>query len=325
MFAHTYRTLLFMGDGEVCEVRRLRDADFLDAFRRRQGERHPAEWWVGEYEWRANTLVDATSRALQWKSYRPLEEAKDLFLSFARLYEAEDFASSAKEWVDRFGLPIEFFYEDIFGESSFSSILADQYARELAGKGRTRAELEKNWQVGSEVGWYKSGKNPPSMTLEDLRAEAWTAWDALAHYEAYINNAVGLVLYRPSGEAHPQYMHLIDRLPEQRVSEIVLGQAKQTAESAVTEKVNEYCFLTSLPEEYSEGPQSKWAWGFHDLRGAMYLQMLWVMERGVPVGKYCKLCNKSIRMTGPKGNKSPKRKEFCNNACRVAYSRARKA
>ena len=107
------------------------------------------------------------------------------------------------------------------------------------------------------------------------------------------------------------------------MSEIVLGRAGRAAEAKVTEKVNEHCLLAPLSGDFTEGQRSKWAWGFRDLRGAMYLQMLWVMERGVNVGKYCKWCNGPVLMTGPKGRKSPPGEEFCSDACRVAYSRGR--
>ena len=133
-------------------MRRLREADFLDAARRRQGGRHPAEWWVGEYEWRETTLVDATSRALQWQSYRPLEETKDLFLRFARLYELEDFAAGVKEWVDHHGLPNEFLYDGLFGEpDTFSSVLADRYRRALAHGEQDLIEASSGWVSGQDI------------------------------------------------------------------------------------------------------------------------------------------------------------------------------
>ena len=184
-------------------------------------------------------------------------------------------------------------------------------------------EASSGWVNGQDIAWVNSRKNPPSMTMEDLRAEVWEAWETLAHYEASINNEADSVLYLPNGEAHPTYGDLIDRMPKERVSEIVLGQARQAVETTVTEKVNEHCFLAPLSEESNEGQRSKWSWGFRDLRGEMYLQMLWVMERGVNAGKYCKRCNEPVPMTGPKGNKSPARKEFCCNNCRVAYGRGR--
>lgn len=305
-------------------MRRLRTTDFSNAAQKRMGGRQPAQWWVGKYELRENGLIDATSRATEWKSYKPLEEFRDLFLTFAHLFEAEDLAANITEWVSSFGLPIQFFYEDIFGELSFSTLLADQYDRELAGNTRTLAEFDENtWSVGSETGWFNSRRSPPSVTLEDLRTEIWEAWDILAHYEAHINSAADRVLFLPDGEAHPRYKDILDRLQIEKVSGIVLERARDVVESAVTSKVNEHCFLVPLANEFNERLQSRWAWGFHDLRGAMYLQMLWVMESGIKVGRTCKKCHTELRMTGPKGNKSPARKEFCGDACRVAYNRGK--
>jgi hypothetical protein len=304
-------------------VRKLEKTDFEAAATLRRGGLQPAEWWVGKYELRGDAIVDVSSQALEWRRYRPLEEAKDLFFEFVRLYESEDFAASALGWVKRYGFPIEFYYEGLKSPTSFSHILAGQSALELVPEEEWRhIEGEPSWQPLVSQLWQQSREDPPSMTIEELQAEAYLAWDTLAHYEAYVNHEQERALYLPNGDLNPRYDAFVKRTSKERALKIIRDGARRSAEATVTDKVNEHCFLTPLGKEFHEGPESRWAWGFQDLRGAMYLQMKWVMERGVTVGR-CKWCNEAFPRRGPQGHKSPRTKRFCNDACRMAYTRAR--
>jgi len=304
-------------------VRKLEKTDFEAAATLRRGGLQPAEWWVGTYELRGDAIVDVSSQALEWRRYRPLEEAKDLFFEFVRLYEAEDFTASALGWVKRYGFPMEFYYEGFKSATPLSHILARQSALELVPEEEWRhVEGEPRWQPLVTHLWQQSREDPPSMAIEELQAEAYLAWDTLAHYEAYVNYEPERALYLSNGDLNPRYDAFVKRMSKERALEIIRDGARRLAETTVTDKVNEHCFLTPLGKEFHEGPESKWAWGFQDLRGAMYLQMKWVMERGVTVGR-CKWCNEAFPRRGPQGHKSPRTKRFCNDACRMAYTRAR--
>lgn len=321
-------------------MRRLEEADFEAAASLRRGGPQPSEWWVGRYKLEGDTIVEVSEHAIQWQRYRPLADTTDLFFSFARLYEADDVADSALRWVQQYGFPKEFYYEeDGLGQSklvsSLSSILEFQHPLELAvaagkqGDYREPGTWGRKWMPASLVTWEKTRENPPSMTIEELREEIHRAWDTLAHYEAVVNREPQRALRLPDGTPNPTYARPMEgseldrnESREEIVFPSVMNRGRGYVESRVTQKVNEHCFIRPLDEEHREEHKSKWAWNFSDLRGAMYLQMMWVMERGATIRR-CKWCPRTLPGTGPGGRKSPARKTFCGPACRMAYNRAR--
>lgn len=320
-------------------MRKLEGADFDVAASSRPSQSHFGEWWVGRYELNGDTIIDVSTKASQWRRYRPLEEASDLFFSFARLYEAENFADSALQWVSRYGLPVEFQYGDLHQKQSLSSILAFQHPLELAIEAREgqdyleivsrqKKSLKRRWIPVLTGYWEESRESPPSIAIEELRAEAHQAWDTLSHYEASINQQPQMALYLPNGDMNPTYSTYIDQHmwsrsdSESRTLDSIMGTARSRAEDRVTEKVNEHCYLRPLDKKYKDMSKSSWARSFRNLWGAMYLQMMWVMQRGAGVGR-CRKCAKAFARKGPRGRKSPNRKMFCGDACRMAYNRAR--
>jgi hypothetical protein len=64
-------------------------------------------WWVcDEYELRGNKIVARfdEEHVQKWTSYEPLVDTPDLFLKFARLYQAPNFGEAARQFSQRYGL-----------------------------------------------------------------------------------------------------------------------------------------------------------------------------------------------------------------------------
>jgi len=67
----------------------------------------PDTWWVcDEYELRGNKIVARFDERYEekWTSYKPLVDTPDLFLKFARLYQAPNFGEAARQFSQRYGL-----------------------------------------------------------------------------------------------------------------------------------------------------------------------------------------------------------------------------
>lgn len=76
---------------------------------------------------------------------------------------------------------------------------------------------------------------------------------------------------------------------------------------------------TSLPSSPSSG------YGFHNLLGAMYLQMYWLVAAGEKHITRCRQCGELIRLTarepGPQGKSRKPRQDrrYCDDACKQRY------
>jgi len=67
----------------------------------------PDIWWVcDEYQLRGNRIVAQFDERYEekWTTYRPLVDTPDLFLKFARLYQAPNFGEGARQFSRRYGL-----------------------------------------------------------------------------------------------------------------------------------------------------------------------------------------------------------------------------
>lgn len=217
-------------------------------------------------------------------------------LRVCRLYEREDFADRTLSWVRRYGFPIEFYYEnEPLGPISLSSLLY-RWARVESARNKERErpghQEPASWRV-SVTSWGQRGARPPSMSVEQLRQMSHLAWDTLAHYEALVGQEPRSALYLPNGDVNPTYKQMMEQHHrpksdlEERCLYFIKERAQVYVEARVTKNINDYCLLKPLEEGYRGGLESKWAWDFRDLRGAMYLQLMWLMERGVKVGR-CK-------------------------------------
>lgn len=245
----------------------------------------PQTWPVGVYDFDGHTLADISVSDSQRRRYSPLQHRADLFLSFACLYESEDFARSALKWVYCYGLPT-----------------ADPTAYPTADE-----------------------KAPQSLRMEDLHAHAYRAWDTLVHYEACLHGEPHRALYLPTGEPNPVYKDGRNKEglsgSEQEMLDLIAQGARGHARDRVTAEINGRCYLRPLDKDQEEYPAFEWVWGFEDLLGAMYLWMMVLMERGSLVGR-CKQCGTAFSEKKAKAEHSPRRRVFCGNACRMAYKRA---
>lgn len=171
----------------------------------------------------------------------------------------------------------------------------------------------------------EGAESAPSIGLEELHAHAYRAWDTLVHYEALIRDDPARALYAPGGALNQVY-------DENRSTEVLPGsdrqklalvseRARQHAQRRVSGEVNERCYLRALDHDNDEQAASEWTWGFYDLLGAMYLQMMVLMERAMRVGR-CKQCGTAFSEKKSRDEHSPRRRVFCTNACRMAYKRA---
>ena len=242
------------------------------------------------------------NREDKWQTYHPLEDAPDLFLKFARLYRGgrdryvdSVFVNSILDWVHKYGL------------------------------------------LGYEKSLYYGG---PEETISNYAGSAYWAAGILAMYEAALNGdeeaAKSAVLeeFLSVDIVGPE----IKRMGAKRAAETktnwieerrhgsYVEYALETAMHLVTFEVREECYPTLHPIEVASDPSKISAgWSFRSLRGAMYLQMYWLMAAGGDVTR-CEYCGRIISLARPhpEGRKRRRDKRFCDDACRQAHHRSKK-
>jgi hypothetical protein len=231
-----------------------------------------------------------------WKTYKPLEEHPDLFLRFARLGREPVSPQRALSWCERYG---------VLG-------LAGDY----------------HW------GW--AGENKACQTYEHLDAfdaELDRAAGILSLYEAVLNRDEEAARYY-AVEKYPQISEELygascgQQWDASLVEEMVgtwgegdhLVYALEAVTFIVESTVRGSCYPT-LRSEGSRDPSSvSGSWGFKNLRGAMYLQMYWLMASGGNVRR-CRYCGAIIALSRslPEGRKPRQDRKYCNDACRQRY------
>jgi hypothetical protein len=239
----------------------------------------------------------------KWHAYHPLEDTPDLFLKFARLYNGgEDryvdsvFVNSVLGWVHKYGL------------------------------------------LGYEKSLYCYGG--PEETIGNYAGSAYWAAGILAMYEAALNgdeeaakhavleeflfvDGVGPELRRMGAKRAVESK--TDWI-EQRRNGSYVEYALGTAMHLVTFWVREECLPTLYPLERTSDPSEISAgWAFTNLRGAMYLQMYWLMAARGDVTR-CEYCGRIISLARPypEGRKRRRDKRFCDDACRQAHHRSKR-
>lgn len=228
-----------------------------------------------------------------WKAYKPLEEHSDLFLRFARLSRKPASAERALDWCRAYG---------VLG-------LAGDY----------------HW------GWTGENIGGRYETLEGFDAEVERAAGVLALYEAALNRDYEAAEYY-AFKKYPRISAELDgagrdTLP---VEEMVkthgrgdyLIYALEASSWIVESTVRGSCYPTLRPEGSRDPSDVSGSWGFTNLRGAMYLQMYWLMGGGGNVAR-CKWCGGVIPLSSTlSGGSKPKPrrdKKFCDAACRQRY------
>lgn len=237
-----------------------------------------------------------------WRLYRPLEDAPDLFLKFARLYNGggdsyvdSDFVSSVLDWVHRYGLLG-------YGNSSY-----------YGGPDETLNNYAESayWTAGI-LTLYEAALNGDEDAVKDTLLEEFL-WVDLFGPE-----------FKRLGERH------FDKYKAGRIEKYwggdYLGYALDAVKELVVLTVREECFPTLYPREKVRDPSEISAgWGVKSLYGAMYLQMYWLMATSGDITR-CEYCGRIISLARPHpdGRKRRRDKRFCDDACRQAHHRSKK-
>ena len=275
----------------VCAAYELKTSRKDGIGRGSQLERHTHEYYISaKYP---HPLTDTN----KWTTYKPLE-VPDLFLKFARLATRSSFAERALEWSRQYG---------VLG-------LAGDYHWGWTGENKARKTVE---------------------TLEAFEAEVTRAAGVLALYEAALNKnyadakslvleeypAISEELWSLGGLRTGQWdTSLISESVEMHSNSDYLAYALEAASWIVESTIRGSCYPILRPEGTRDPAKVASGWGFKNLRGAMYLQMYWLMAAGSNVTR-CGYCGRIISLASPLpgARKTRQDKKFCDNACRQRH------
>jgi hypothetical protein len=245
-------------------------------------------WWVcDEYELRGDKIVARFDVRYEekWTSYDPLVDTPDLFLKFARLYQAPNFGEAARRFSQAYGL----LHERRQRQQDLSSF----YRRAKQAWNILRlyeAVLNENARavellVSQDLDEGNRRRDP----MEDYKALGFTE---LPEEAAWLHFAV-LETTFSVGEVVRQLCY-----PALRFEEL------------------------TFPQDFSKIRRTI---GFENLLGAMYLQMYWLMTSGGDLARceYCGRVI-SLSRPHPEGRKRRRDKRFCDDACRQAHHRSKK-
>lgn len=231
-----------------------------------------------------------------WLDYFPLDDAPDLFLRFGKLYEQDDFEQAALTFVNEYGLPGE---------------------REQSVKGEREI------------------KPAPTRTkLSELHDEAKRAWAILSFYEAVLNGDAPAIKDLFLELRDDKVFMLWDKFfrferiedHDDVLLQIGLICAVQTVEEVVHEMCRNRIRFSMDSGKRPDLSTVHTAWDFDSLIGAMHLQMWWLMSSAGDITR-CEFCGRivSLARSRPDGRKHRRDKRFCNDACRQAHHRRKKA
>jgi hypothetical protein len=247
-----------------------------------QTQRRPSEYHLSAKH--PHPLTDT----VHWTLYKPLDKYPDLFLRFARLTKAPASPQRALNWCLTYGV------------------------------------------LGLENDYHRGWSGGPKENLEAFDTEVIRATGVLALYEAALNEdyeaAKHLVLNEyPHISAELWGLDIEEVGITASISEMVevhsggdyLAYALEAASWIVEETVRGSCFPSLRPEGGRNPYELRGGWGFRNLRGAMYLQMYWLMEMGGNVVP-CRWCGAIVSLSPPSPGtrKPPQHKQFCDDACR---------
>src|SRR5829696_1932985 len=238
----------------------------------------------------------------KWRSYEPLEETPDLFLKFARLYQAQDRPEAMLEWAHTYG---------------------------------TLGHGQPPWVPGASQEakgfWEAVGKAAGLLALYEavLNRDSDRVQRAILVEFPYVGVQWQLYNELPNKPAHLDRTFVANHIAES-VDEIYggdyLGYALETVADEVAPMVGTLCRPVLMVEEGSHDPSEVTAqWHFKSLLGAMYLQMYWLMAAGSELTR-CEYCGRLISLArpSPESRKRRRDKRFCDDACRQAHHRSKK-
>ncbi len=238
----------------------------------------------------------------RWREYEPLRDTPDLFLKFAKVYQAEDQVKSMTAWVHSYG------------------VLGDGYPSWQSGApqhaGRFREAVA---QAAGVLALYEAVLNgddrrAKSVVLEEFPFVGiwWRIHNALPDKPAHMDREFVAA-------------QIVDSVEEIHGGDY-LRYALETAADEVEHMVNNYCSPALSVEEGARDPSGVTAqWNFKSLLGAMYLEMYWLMAAGTDLAR-CEYCGfpLSLARPNPEGRKRRSDKRFCDDACRQAQHRSKK-
>jgi len=259
---------------------------------RKEGLTGPC-WVCEKYEMHQDEIVAqfGTGDSDKWRGFDPLKETPDLFLRFSRLHRERNFAQGALSFSRQYGLPCATARED-----------SDVYAP------------------------------PTQLSLQRFFEESLRAWVVVSLYESVLNRDEGaarslLTNYRHLDNGFRLEFELLDeKRPEGKFRHTPLQCALGASVAAVSRIVKRSCepnLVLQIGDEPQPDPSDvKQIWYFNDLRGAMYLQMYWLLTSGGNLAR-CEHCKRVISLSRPypEGRKRRRDRRFCDDACRQAHHR----
>lgn len=234
-----------------------------------------------------------------WRWYEPIEEHRNLFIEFARLADKERPNQErsneiALDWTRRYG------------------------------------------HLGTSRGYYRDRhtfkRHPasPHEYVDHFFEEVERAAAVLAFYEASLNRDEGAIL--PLLRRFPTWpINLFVGYSDSDLTDLYggnLGFALYLVTREVVRMVDAFAYPKLTLEPGTSRPSALTSgYGFHNLLGAMYLQMFWLVAAGEKHVARCRHCGRLINLTaraqnpggGRKGRKPRRDKRFCNDACRQRH------
>ncbi len=295
--------------------RRVTRQEVAEAIRLAGGSSPPGNWWVcEEYEIQGDEIVSGYPAPMfvmrdgsadfelldHWRRYDPLEEAPDLFLKIASLYDEPDFPAAALAFCHKYGVP---------GGSS-----AEEEGR--PDKISVRTFLAESKRARDILRIYEATINEDFDVMVALLSDPEILPDTWKGKDRHAR-----ALARP-----PSVDHLSKT---SRGRGVVRLTALLLAASSVDHTVRNLCHLgTSLKVGkwlLEHPPTLASRWDFDNLLGAAYLQMHWLITSGDDLAR-CENCGRVLSLTRPhpQGRKRRRDKRFCDDACRQAHHRSKK-
>jgi hypothetical protein len=221
----------------------------------------------------------------KWKTYRPLEDAPDLFLRFARLYEQERSAQTVLSWTRQYGLLGTEHPGNVEPTEETLSLFFREVDRAAAVLSMYEAVLNRD----SDAAEHATRRQFQSVA-EPHRDEFWSSSGMAEEVPGHLGFALAVSAFEVSS--------MVGRFVRLTLA----------VESGMPS-----------PSRVRAG------YGFYSLLGAMYLQMYWLMNSGSAVVhcEYCGRTI-SLSRPNPGGRKRRADRRFCDDACRQAHHRAKK-
>ncbi len=249
-------------------------------------------WICEEYEIRGGHIVAAFARedVQRWHLFRPLRDAPDLFLKFGRLFKEPDFASAALSFARRYGLPT------------------------------------------SDAADARSTDQPEKLRIASFLKESRRAWAVVALYEFFLTEDEGAAaeIFVQHKDDDERFREAFDDLAKESPMGSPLMHALVVSalvtEDAATRLARQSMYIEAAGRIRPDPSWIKLSWHFDNLLGAMYLQMRQLLIAGGGVAR-CEHCKRMISLAPPRPNSRKRRndKKFCDDACRQASHRSKKA